>query len=34
LIGILVLIFGFPVGLAIQEGWYWIVQNIFQAIFG
>jgi hypothetical protein len=34
LVGILVLIFGFPVGLAIQEGWYWIVQMIFQAIFG
>ena len=34
LVGILVLIFGFLVGIVIQEGWYWIVQTIYEAIFG
>ena len=34
LVGILVLIFGFLVGVVIQEGWYWIAQKISEAIFG
>lgn len=34
LVGILVLIFGFLVGVLIQEGWYWIAQKISEAIFG
>jgi hypothetical protein len=34
LVGALVLIFGFFVGLVIQSGWYWIMQKIYEAIFG
>ncbi len=34
LVGVLVLIFGFLVGLVIQSGWYWIVQKIYEAISG
>ena len=33
LVGVLVLIFGFLVGLLIEDGWYWIVQKIFEFIF-
>jgi hypothetical protein len=33
LVGALVLIFGFFVGLVVQSGWYWIVQRIYEAIF-
>jgi len=34
LVGILVLVFGFLVGIVIQEGSYWIVQKIYEPIFG
>lgn len=34
LVGVLVLIFGFLVGLVVQIGWYWIVEKISEAIFG
>jgi hypothetical protein len=34
LVGVLVLIFGFLVGIVIQQTWYWIVQTIYEAIFG
>jgi len=33
-VGALVLIFGFFVGLLIQEAWYWIIQRIWGAISG
>jgi len=34
LVGVLILIFGFLVGAGIQEGWYWVMQKITEAIFG
>ncbi len=34
LVGVLVLIFGFFVGVFIQYGWYWSTQKIYEAIFG
>jgi hypothetical protein len=34
LIGVLVLIFGFVIGLVVQFGWYWMFQKIYDAIFG
>jgi hypothetical protein len=34
LVGALVLIFGFLVGGVIQEGWYWAIQKLYEAIFG
>jgi hypothetical protein len=34
LVGVLVLIFGFIVGLIIEESWYWLVQKVGEAIFG
>jgi hypothetical protein len=34
LVGVIVLIFGFLVGGAIQYGWYWAIQEISETIFG
>ena len=34
MVGALVLVFGFVVGIGVQSVWYWVVQNIFDAIFG
>jgi hypothetical protein len=34
LVGVLVLIFGFVIGLVVQLGWYWMFQKIYDAIFG
>jgi hypothetical protein len=34
LVGVIVLIFGFLVGIVIEEAWYWLTQKIFQTIFG
>jgi uncharacterized membrane protein len=33
MVGILVLVFGFLVGAAIQIGWYWMFEKIIGAIF-
>jgi hypothetical protein len=34
MVGVLVLIFGYVVGVGIQYGWYWIIQNLTKSIFG
>jgi hypothetical protein len=34
LVGILVLVFGFLVGLVVAESWYWLMQTISQVVFG
>jgi hypothetical protein len=34
ILGTVVLILGFAVGLALQLGWYWLAQTIYKALFG
>jgi hypothetical protein len=34
LLGFLVLVFGFGLGLVVQVTWYWICQTVYEAIFG
>jgi hypothetical protein len=34
MVGVLVLIFGYLVGVGIQFGWYWAAERVFKAIFG